>query len=90
MKRVDSLRTIEEPIILQEIRMTTFSEIVEAADHLSVDEQVTLLEILQRRIATRNRASSVRDVAEARREFQGGQLRPASVSDIIAEVRGAS
>jgi len=70
--------------------VTTFSEIVEAADHLSVDEQVTLLEILQRRIATRNRASLVRDVAEARREFLGGQLRPTSVSDIIVEVRGAS
>jgi hypothetical protein len=70
--------------------MTTFSEIVEAADHLSVDEQVTLLEILQRRIATRNRESLVRDVAEARREFQAGQLRPASAREILAEVRGES
>jgi hypothetical protein len=50
--------------------MTTFSEIVEAADLLSVDEQATLLEILQRRIATRNRASLVRDIAEARSELQ--------------------
>jgi hypothetical protein len=71
------------------MKMTTFSDIVEAADHLSVDEQVTLLEILQRRIATRNRASLVRDVADARREFEGGQLRPTSVRDIIAAVRGA-
>jgi hypothetical protein len=70
--------------------MTTFSEIVDAADHLSVDEQVTLLEILQRRIASRSRESLVRDVAEARREFQSGQLRATSVSEIIAEVRGAS
>ena len=70
--------------------MTTFSDIVEAADHLSVDEQLTLLEILQRRIAKRNRESLVRDVAEARREFQGGQLRATSVSDILAEVRSAS
>ena len=70
--------------------MDTFSDIVEAADHLSVDEQVTLLEILQRRIAIRNRESLVRDVADARREFQDGQLRPTSVSGIMAEVRGAS
>ncbi len=68
--------------------MNTFSDIVEAADHLSEDEQVTLLEILQRRIANRNRESVVRDVAEARRELQSGQLRPTSVCDIIAEVRG--
>ncbi len=70
--------------------MDTFSDIVEAADHLSVDEQLTLLEILQRRIATRNRESLVRDVADARREFQDGQFHPTSVSDIMAEVRGAS
>jgi hypothetical protein len=70
--------------------VTKLFEIVEAADRLSVDEQVTLLEILQRRIANRNRESLVRDVADARREFQGGQLRPTSVSDIMAEVRGAS
>ena len=68
--------------------MTTFSDIVDAADHLSVDEQVTLIEILQRRIATRNRESLVRDVAAARAEFQAGQIHPTSLSDILAEVRG--
>ncbi len=73
-----------------ETTMTNFSEIVEAADHLSVGEQVTLLEILQRRIAARNRESFVRDVAEARGEFLGGQLRPKSVREIITEARGAS
>ena len=70
--------------------MTTFSEIVEAADHLSVDEQLTLLEILQRRIASRNRESLVCDVADARREFRSGKLHATSVADIIAEVGGAS
>ena len=58
--------------------MTTFSEIVEAADRLSVDEQETLIEILQRRIADRNRARLVRDVEEARDEFSRGLARPAS------------
>ncbi len=70
--------------------MTTFSEIVDAADHLSVDEQAELMEILRRRIAIRNRESLARDVAEARAEFQSGRLRAASASEIIAEVRGAS
>jgi hypothetical protein len=88
--REASLTSDAEIRNLQEMRMTTFSEIVEAADLLSVDEQATLLEILQRRIATRNRASLVRDIAEARSEFQSGQLQPASAADIIAEVRGAS
>jgi len=68
--------------------MTTFSEIVDAADGLTVDEQLTLLEILQRRIAERNRAQLVCDVAEARAEFANGQARAASVNDIMDEVGG--
>lgn len=68
--------------------MTNFSDILDAADGLSVDEQIALLEILQRRIAERNRAQLVRDVATARAEFAKGQARPASVKDIIDEVGG--
>ena len=70
--------------------MITFSDVVDAADDLSVDEQETLVEILRRRIAKRNREALVRDVAEARAEFQTGQARPSSVSDIMEELRGAS
>ncbi len=68
----------------------TFSDIVDAADDLSVDEQETLVGILQRRIAKRNRDALVRDVAEARGEFQTGQARVSSVGDIMDEVRGES
>lgn len=70
--------------------MNTFSDVVDAADDLSVDEQETLVEILRRRIAKRNREALVRDVAEARAEFQSGQARASSVSDIMDEVRGES
>ena len=70
--------------------MTTFSDVVDAADDLSVDEQETLIEILRRRIAKRNRDVLVRDVAEARDEFQSGKTGATSVSDIMDEVRGES
>jgi len=70
--------------------MTTFSDVVDAADGLSVDEQETLVEILRRRIAKRNREALVRDVADARAEFQIGRARTSSVSDIMDEVRGES
>jgi hypothetical protein len=68
----------------------TFSDIVDAADDLSVDEQETLVGILRRRIAKRNRDALVRDVAEARGEFQTGQARASSVGNIMDEVRGES
>jgi hypothetical protein len=70
--------------------MPTFSDIVDAADSLSSDEQQVLLELLQRRIAERNRALLVREVAEARTEFAHGGAKPASVKDIMDEVCGES
>lgn len=70
--------------------MTTFSDVVDAADDLSVDEQETLVEILRRRIAKRNREALVRDIAQARSEFQSGQARKSSVSDIMEELHGES
>jgi len=70
--------------------MTTFSDVVDAADNLSIDEQQTLVEIFRRRIAKRNRDALVRDVAEARAEFRTGQAGASSVSDIMDEVRGES
>lgn len=68
--------------------MTNFSQIVDAADCLSDEEQEVLLEILQRRIAERNRARLVREVAEARAEFAKGLARPATVKEIMDEVNG--
>ena len=70
--------------------MTTFSDVVEAADELSLDEQETLVEILRRRISKQQREALVRQVAEARTEFQDGKAQAASVSDIMDEVRGES
>lgn len=68
--------------------MADFSDVVDAASDLSADEQETLLEILRRRLAERNRAQLVRDVDEARAEFADGRAQPASVSDIMDEAGG--
>ena len=69
--------------------MSHFSQVVDAADDLSIDEQETLLEILQRRIAMHNRAGLIADTADARDEFHSGGRRTASVGEIMDEVRGA-
>jgi hypothetical protein len=70
--------------------MTTFAEIVDAADRLSFDEQLTLLQVLQRRIAEHNREQVVRDVAEARAEFTSGSASPMSPREIMDEVIGGA
>jgi len=68
--------------------MSNFSDILDAAGGLSADEQETLLEILRRRLAERNRAQLVRDTQEARAEFAAGLSRPASISEIMDEADG--
>ena len=70
--------------------MTTFSEIVDAADQLSVDEQQTLVEILDHRLADRNRKQIIRDVAEARAEFASGTAQTATAKQIMDEVGGGA
>jgi hypothetical protein len=64
----------------------SFNEILEAADHLSLDEQTTLLEVLQHRIVERRREALARDVQEARRDFAAGQIHPASPADILKNI----
>ena len=68
----------------------TFADIVDAADRLSADEQLTLLEILRRRLAERDREQLVRDVAEARTEFANGATQPKTVKQLMDEVRGGA
>jgi hypothetical protein len=57
---------------------------------LSADEQLTLLEILRRRLAERDREQLVRDVAEARAEFAKGATRPTTVKQLMDEVGGGA
>lgn len=67
--------------------MTNFAEIVDAADNLSVDEQESLIGIMQRRIAERNRIRLLREVADARVEHASGKSCPGAVADLMGEIR---
>jgi len=66
--------------------MNRFSDIVEAADNLSPEEQAALVELLRHRLAERNRRELVIEVAEARAEFRNGDLKPGTASSIMGEI----
>jgi hypothetical protein len=57
-------------------------ELLEAAGRLSLDEQETLLEILHRRMIERRRAELVKDVENARHEFQQGGCPPTTPGEV--------
>jgi tryptophan 2,3-dioxygenase len=63
-----------------------FNEVLEAIDTLSLDEQETLLTIIQRRFAERNRQKLLADVQTAREQFKQGDCEPVSVDSLMQEI----
>jgi hypothetical protein len=64
----------------------TFDEVLEAIEHLPIDEQADLLEVVRRRLAEKGRRRVIEDVNEARAQFSNGTAKPASVDEIMREI----
>ena len=64
----------------------TFDEVLEAIEHLPVDEQADLLEVVRRRLAERGRQRVLGEIDEARTQFSAGKAKPASVDEIMREI----
>lgn len=63
-----------------------FGEILEEADRLPLEDQETLIEVLQRRMRDRRRAELAKDIQEALKEFQEGSCRPATADELMREI----
>jgi len=66
---------------------TGFGEVLEAAEKLTSDEQETLIDILNRRLANRRRSELAKDIQEAQQEFQSGGCRPATADELVNEIQ---
>jgi len=62
---------------------TTFDEVLEAIEHLPVEQQADLVELVRRRLAERGRRQIIDDAREARAEFAAGKTRATSVDDLM-------
>lgn len=65
---------------------TTFADVLETIETFSIDEKETLVDILQHRLQEAKRQRIVRSVEESRREFEKGELKSASVEEIMSEI----
>ena len=65
---------------------TTFSDVLETIENFTIDEKETLIDILQHRLQEAKRQKIVNSVEEANREFERGDLKPASVDEIMREI----
>ena len=66
--------------------MKTFAEVLDSADELPVEEQESLVEVLQRHLAERRHEALVKEVQSARREFEKGLCRPATPKQILKRI----
>jgi len=64
----------------------TFDEVLEAIEHLLIDEQADLLEVVRRRLAARGHRRVIDDICEARTQFSNGAAKPASVDEIMRDI----
>jgi hypothetical protein len=65
-----------------------FNDILEAANDLPIDDQETLIDILNRRIHDIRRAEIVKDVKSAQKEYSKNQCRPTTPDDLMKELIG--
>jgi len=63
-----------------------FAEVLEAADHLSENEQTELIAILHRRLAQAGRRRVAADIQEARQEFAEGRCVPTTPDELMREM----
>lgn len=63
-----------------------FGQVLDSADALTLEEQESLVSVLQCRMVERRRAALVRKVKEARQEFKAGRVRSASVAEILKRI----
>ncbi len=64
----------------------SFGEVLDATDKLSLDEQHTLIQILQRRMRERRRALIAKNIQAAKKEFQQGDCQPATPREIMRDI----
>jgi hypothetical protein len=63
-----------------------FGEVLEAADHLSQDEQEELVAILHRRLVQAARQRLAAEVREARQEYAEGRRSPVTPDQLMREI----
>lgn len=65
---------------------TTFDEVLDAIEHLPIEQQADLIDVVRRRLAERGRQQIIVDAREARAEFAAGKTRAISIDDLMGEI----
>jgi hypothetical protein len=65
---------------------TTFDEALDAIEHLPIEQQEDLIDVVRHRLAERGRQRIIADAKEARAEFASGKTSATSIDDLMCEI----
>jgi len=67
-------------------KTSAFQQAIEAVESLSLEDRAILLDILRQRLRQQRRDRLLQEIAEARAEYDRGQVQYGSVSEFLAEL----
>ena len=64
----------------------SFDELLDTIDQLPIDQQETLVEVIQRRLIDLRRQEIAKHAAEARKLYSAGKLPKGTVEELMADL----
>jgi len=65
---------------------SAFQKAIDTVEELSIDDQIQLIDILQKRIAQQQRKQLLKEVQEAEKDYAQGKIKRGGVADLMAEL----
>jgi hypothetical protein len=67
-------------------KTSSFQQAIETIESLPLDEQITLIDLMQNRLKHQRRQNLLQQVAEAEQDYATGNIKKGNVADLMAEL----
>ena len=67
-------------------KTSAFQKAIDTVEELSIDEQIVLIDILQKRIKQQQKQQLLKEVQEAEKDYTQGNIKRGGVADLMAEL----
>ncbi|MGB6298721.1 MAG: hypothetical protein WBF90_21410 [Rivularia sp. (in: cyanobacteria)] len=67
-------------------KLSTLQQALDLVETLEPEEQAILLNIISKRLAQQRRNELIEDIAQARDDYQKGNVKRGSIADLMAEL----
>lgn len=78
--------SFNQAIVMQIDQTATFQQAIKLIDSLSIEDQTTLVKLLQERLRQQKHQQLVQNIEEIRQEVACGNVQFGSVADFLAEI----